>query len=127
MFALLLVAALTVLTITLASRLEVLADVLLLIGASLVGGVVFLAVHPSLDWIAQPRPDEGTCGGDEAAVAVPIIERVSVDEARELLGQPLVTFVAAGSTWPLTGPPRAPPCRRCGRSRTTTPPTSPGR
>jgi rhodanese-related sulfurtransferase len=93
--ALLLVAALTVLTVALAQRLGLLADLLVLVGASLAGGLVFLALHPDLEWVAPPRPDEGTCGTGEVPMVAPVVERVSVDEARELLGQPLVTFVDA--------------------------------
>jgi rhodanese-related sulfurtransferase len=94
--ALLSVAALTVLTLALASRLRILGDVLRLIVASVLGGLVVLAVHPNLDWVAAP--DDGICEGDVAVAAAPNsmpMERVSIDEAIELLGQPGVTFVDA--------------------------------
>jgi rhodanese-related sulfurtransferase len=95
-FALLLVAALTVLTVAVAHRLGQLIEVLQVIGACVLGGLVFLTVHPGLPWIAEPRPEEGTCGAEELGnVAPAIVERVSVAEAQQLLGQPLVTFVDA--------------------------------
>lgn len=92
--ALLLVAALTVLTIAAARQLGQLHEVLQVIGASLLGGLLLLAAHPELDWIAAP-PEAGTCGVDDPAAVVPIVERVSLEEAQELLGQTLVTFVDA--------------------------------
>lgn len=95
MLALLLVAALTVLTVAVAQHLQQLRDVLQVIGVSVTAGLVFLAAHPALDWVATPRPDDGTCGADDPANAVPIVERVSVEEATQLLGEPLVTFVDA--------------------------------
>jgi rhodanese-related sulfurtransferase len=91
--ALLLVAALAVLTLAVATRLQLLADVLWIIGVAVFGGLVFLTVHPALDWVAPP--DDGTCEGDVAAAPAPIVERVSIEEASALLGQPLVTFVDA--------------------------------
>lgn len=94
-FALLLVAALTVLTVAASHQLGQLRELSQVIGASVLGGMVFLAGHPALDWIAAPRPDEGSCGADDPANVVPIVERVSLEEAQQLLGQPLVTFVDA--------------------------------
>ena len=96
--ALLLVAALTVLTLALAARLQLLGDVLWIIGASVLGGIMFVAVHPALDWIAPP--DDGICEGDVAVVEAdpsgPVqMDRISIDEAIELLGDPRVTFVDA--------------------------------
>lgn len=99
MLALLLVAALTVLTVALASRLQLLGDVLWIIGASVLGGLVFVAVHPSLDWVAPP--DDGICEGEPTVAPTPDsmdsmgMQRVSIEEASALLGQPLVTFVDA--------------------------------
>jgi rhodanese-related sulfurtransferase len=93
--ALLLVAALAVLTLAAASRLRQLGDVLWIIGASVLGGLVFVLAHPRLDLVAPP--DDGTCEGDVAVAQAPIVERVSIEEASALLGQPLVTFVDARS------------------------------
>jgi rhodanese-related sulfurtransferase len=95
--ALLLVSALAVLTLAVATRLQLLADVLWIIGVAVLGGLVFLAVHPALDWVAPP--DDGFCEGDVAAAPAPIVERVSIEEASALLGQPLVTFVDARPTY----------------------------
>ncbi|PRP90729.1 Rhodanese-like domain protein [Enhygromyxa salina] len=94
MLALILVAALTVGTLTLASRLQLLDDLLVLIGVSLVAGLAVLAVHPDLEWVAAPPADEGSCVAD-APIEPPSVDRVSVDEAVALLGQPEVTFVDA--------------------------------
>lgn len=100
MLALLLVIALAVLTLTLASRLRLLGDVLWIIGASVLGGLVLLAAHPALDWVAPP--DDGICEGDPLVAvtpAMPSMERVSIEEASAMLGQPLVTFVDARPTY----------------------------
>jgi rhodanese-related sulfurtransferase len=101
--ALLLVAALTAATLALAVRLQLLGDVLWIIGASVLGGLAFVAVHPTLDWVAPP--DDGTCEGeiaiDDASHAVQM-ERVSIEEASALLGQPLVTFVDARPSYHYT-------------------------
>lgn len=96
MLALILVVALTVATVALAHRLELLADTLLVIGASILGGLVFIAAHPGLGLLAEP-PDESdaTCGADEIPLVAPVVERVSVEEARTLLDRPDVTFVDA--------------------------------
>jgi rhodanese-related sulfurtransferase len=91
--ALLLFAALAVLTLAVATRLQLLGDVLWIIAASVLGGLVFVTAHPALDWVAPP--DDGTCEGDATVAAAPIVERVTVEEAIALLGQPLVTFVDA--------------------------------
>lgn len=96
---LLLVAALTVLTLALATRLQLLGDVLWIIGVSVLGGLVIVAVDPELDWVAPP--DDGICEGDVPVVptADPVaMERVSIEEATALLGQPMVTFVDARSS-----------------------------
>jgi rhodanese-related sulfurtransferase len=94
--ALLLVVALTVATLTLAHRLELLTDVLLVIGASVLGGLVFLAARPDLPWVAAAPDDaDATCGADHVPFVAPLVERVSVDEAQALLGQPQITFVDA--------------------------------
>lgn len=103
MLALLLVAALTVLTVAVAQHLQQLRDVLQVIGVSVTAGLVFLAAHPALDWVATPRPDDGTCGADDPANAVPIVERVSIEEATQLLGEPLVTFVDARPSYHYVG------------------------
>lgn len=96
MLALLLVAALTVLTIAVARHLGLLEDVVLVIAASVLGGLVFLAAHPELSWVAAPRVEDGTCSSDEEpADAPPLLERVSVQEARTLLDSATVTFVDA--------------------------------
>jgi rhodanese-related sulfurtransferase len=101
--ALLLVIALAVLTLALAARLQLLGDVLWIIGASLLGGLLFVAAHPALDWLAPP--DEGICEGDPTVAPVPdsmdapSMQRVTIEEASALLGQPHVTFVDARSTW----------------------------
>ncbi|MFO7565305.1 MAG: rhodanese-like domain-containing protein [Enhygromyxa sp.] len=96
MLALFLIAGLTVATIALARQLELLADLSWLIGASLLGGVVFLAVHPGLGWIADPPNEaDATCGAEEIPFVAPVVERVSVEEARALLDQAQVTFVDA--------------------------------
>lgn len=95
MFALVLVIALLVITVALAQRLELLADVSLLAGASLLGGLALLAVHPDLDWVAAERVDDGTCSASEIPVVAPVVERVSVQEARELLEVGAATFVDA--------------------------------
>jgi rhodanese-related sulfurtransferase len=94
--ALLLVVALTVATVALAQRLDLLTDVLLVIGASVLGGVVFIAAHPGLELIAAPPdPGDATCGGEEIPLVAPVVERISVEDARALLGQAQVTFVDA--------------------------------
>jgi rhodanese-related sulfurtransferase len=99
--ALLLVIALAVLTLALASRLQLLGDVLWIIGASVLGGLVLVAIHPALDWVAPP--DDGICEGDPADSPAPdsmlLMERVSIEQASALLGQPLVTFVDARPTY----------------------------
>lgn len=93
------VIALTGATFALARQLERLADVSLVIGASVLGGLLLIAVHPKLGWIAEPPDADATCGVDELPIVNPIIgpvvERISVDEARTLLGQTQVTFVDA--------------------------------
>lgn len=100
MLALFLVVALTVATVALAHRLELLADTLLVIGASILGGLVFIAAHPELGFIAeQPDEADATCGTDEIPLIAPVVERVSVDEARSLLEQPDVTFVDARASY----------------------------
>lgn len=96
MYPLFLIAALTVLTLGLAHRVGLLRDATLVIGASLLSGVTFLALHPGLAWVAEP-PIEGSCGlegEDELGIRV---ERISVDEAQALLGDESVTFVDARS------------------------------
>jgi rhodanese-related sulfurtransferase len=93
--ALFLVVALTVATLALAHWLELLGDVLLVIGTSLLGGLLFIALHPELDLLATPPdPSDATCGEDLPLVA-PVVERISVAEAQALLGQAQVTFVDA--------------------------------
>lgn len=93
--ALLLVIALTVVTVALARQLDLLTDVLVMIGASILGGLVFIAAHPGLGWLAEPPNDaDATCGAEIPLVA-PVVERVTVEEARALLGQAHVTFVDA--------------------------------
>jgi len=93
--ALFLVVALTVATVGLARQLDLLADLSWMIGASVLGGLLFIVAHPGLGLIAEP-PDaaEATCGAEIPLVA-PVVERISIDEARALLGQPHVTFVDA--------------------------------
>jgi rhodanese-related sulfurtransferase len=104
--ALLLVATLAVLTLALASRLQLLGDVLWIMGASVLGGLLFMAAHPALDGVAPP--DDGICEGDPTVSPTPdamnamgsiAMERVSIAEASALLGQPLVTFVDARPTY----------------------------
>lgn len=82
-------------TLVAAHRLDRLVDTLVVIGASLLGGVVFLVAHPGMSLVAEPKVDE-VCGleGEDPGVAA-AVPRVSVDEAIELLGQPGVTFVDA--------------------------------
>lgn len=87
-----LIAVLTVLTLGLAHRLGLLRDTGLMIGASLLGGVIVLGVDPRLAWLAEP-PEEGSCGlEDELPIQV---ERITVAEAQALLGDETVTFVDA--------------------------------
>lgn len=96
MLALLLVVALTVATVALAQRLELLPDVLAVIGVSVIAGLAVLVAHPALELVAPPPNDaEATCGVDEIPLVGAVVERVSVDEAQVLLGQPGVTFVDA--------------------------------
>lgn len=100
MLALLLVVALAGLTVALAAWLQQLRDVLWIIGASVLGGVMFVAAHPALDWVAPP--DDGICEGDPATVPSPgptPMDRVTIEEAIALLGQPQVTFVDARSSY----------------------------
>lgn len=94
-FSLVLIAALLVATVALAQRLELLADLLLLGGTSLLVGLVFLGVHPDLEWLAPPPTDEGSCSVDEVPVVAPVVDRVSLEEARALFEQSQVTFVDA--------------------------------
>ncbi len=101
--ALLLVLALTVATVALARRVDQLREVLLIIGASVGGGLLFIAAHPGLDLIAaEPDDADATCGGEEVPLVAPLVERVSVAEAQALLGQAQVTFVDARPSWEYT-------------------------
>ncbi|KIG18306.1 Rhodanese-like domain protein [Enhygromyxa salina] len=95
MLGLLLIAALVVATVALARQLDLLADLLQLGGASMLVGLVFLAVHPKLEWIASPPADDGSCTVDELPSVAPVVDRVSVEEAQELLERSQVTFVDA--------------------------------
>lgn len=100
-FALLLIVALTALTVGVAHRLGKLADTLVLIGASLLGGLVFMAAHPELGWVAsEPDDSEATCGveGELPLAEAAAPSRVSATEALELLGTPGVSFVDARPT-----------------------------
>jgi rhodanese-related sulfurtransferase len=93
-YPLFLIAVLTVLTLGLAQRLGRLRDTVLVIGVSLLGGLIVLAADPRLAWVAEP-PEDGSCGlEDEAPIRV---ERITVAEARALLGDETVTFVDARS------------------------------
>ena len=87
MLALLLVAALAAGTIALAHRLERLGDTLVVIGASVLGGLVFLLAHPEMSLIAPPRDDaDQSCDADlpaEEPQAQTRVDRVTVAEARE--------------------------------------------
>jgi rhodanese-related sulfurtransferase len=94
-YPLFLIAVLTVLTLGLARHLGLLRDTALLIGASLLAGVTFLGLHPQLAWVAEP-PEDGTCGLEDEAGPIRV-ERISVDEAKALLGDEAVTFVDARS------------------------------
>lgn len=101
--ALLLVIALSVATVAVARQLELVADVLLVIGASVLGGLVFIAAHPGLDLIAAPPdPGDATCGTEEIPLVAPVVERISVEEAQALLGQAQVTFVDARPSYHYT-------------------------
>ena len=104
MFALLLVVALTVATLALAHRLDVLTDVSAVIGASVVGGLAFLVAHPAVGLIAEPRDDsDATCSVDELPLVAPVVERISVAEARALLdGQASSQSSEAGPTGNVT-------------------------
>lgn len=94
MLALLLTAALAVLTLALARQLELLGDVLQLIAVCLLAGVAMLGLHDDLEWIAPEREDDGSCSL-EGEAGQPAVERVSVEEARSLLEHPEVSFVDA--------------------------------
>ena len=101
--ALLLVIALSVATVAVARQLELVADVLLVIGASVLGGLVFIAAHPGLDLIAAPPdPGDATCGTEEIPLVAPVVERISVEEAQALLDQAQVTFVDARPSYHYT-------------------------
>lgn len=94
--ALLLVVALTVATVALAQRLELLTDVLLVIGISVLGGLMFIAAHPGLELVAEPPdPGDATCGSEEIPLLGPVVDRISIEEAQAMLGQAQVTFVDA--------------------------------
>lgn len=93
MTALLLVAGLAVLTLYVAHQLELVRDVGLVIAACLVVGVAWLAIDPRLAWVAEPK-DDGACEA-EGFENMPLVERVPVAEARELLERSEVTFVDA--------------------------------
>lgn len=93
--ALLLIAALAVLTFALAWQLGLLADVLQVIAVCLLAGVAMLGLHPDLEWIAPEREDDGSCSLEGGEVGEPAVERVSVEEARSLLERPEVSFVDA--------------------------------
>jgi rhodanese-related sulfurtransferase len=94
-YPLFLIAVLTVLTLGLAHRLGLLRDTALVIGASLLGGLIVLAAHPGLAWVAE-QPEDGACGLDEEELPIRV-ERISVAEAQALLADPTVTFVDARS------------------------------
>ncbi len=97
MYPLFLLTMLTLLTLGLAQRFGQLRDTTLVIAASLVSGVVFLAAHPALGWLAE-QPEEGSCGlegEDDLAIRV---ERISVAAAQALLADETVTFVDARSS-----------------------------
>jgi rhodanese-related sulfurtransferase len=94
-YPLFLIAVLTVLTLGLAHRLGLLRDTALVIGVSLLGGLVVLAAHPDLAWVAEPAED-GSCGLEEDEPVIRV-ERIGVAEAQALLGDETVTFVDARS------------------------------
>ena len=97
MLGLLLIAALIAATLVVAQRLGLLSELLSLVGAAFVGGLAFLALHPQLDWIA-PLPDgaDASCGaGELPEPQPPTITRISVAEARGMLGSGQVTFIDA--------------------------------
>jgi rhodanese-related sulfurtransferase len=95
-FALLLVIALTVATLALAHRLELLTDVCAVIGASVLGGLAFILAHPAIDLVAEPRDEsDASCSVDELPLLAPVVERISVADARALLDEAQVTFVDA--------------------------------
>ncbi|NVB38344.1 hypothetical protein G6O69_10930 [Pseudenhygromyxa sp. WMMC2535] len=97
MLALLLLAALGVVTLLLARQLERLGDTALVLGASVLGGLTFLLAHPQMQLVAPPR-DETCTLEEEPAEPAPAAARISLAEARERLGQPGVTFVDARPT-----------------------------
>ncbi len=91
---LILMTALAVLTFALARQLELLGDVVQVIGVSVLVGLAFLGLHPDLAWVAEPRQDDGSCNA-EGLESEPLVERVSVEEALGLLERPDVSFVDA--------------------------------
>ena len=74
-------------------RSQELRDLLVLAGISTVLGLGHLAIRQELPWVAEPsEPKAEACSVDEVA---PLVERISVEEARGLVGQPGVSFVDA--------------------------------
>jgi len=99
MLALLLVTALAVATLAVARHFDELVDTLVLIGASILGGLVFLLAHPEMSLIAPPRDDaDQSCDAELPAEEAPPatrVDRVTIAEAQGLLANPDVTFVDA--------------------------------
>lgn len=92
------VVALAVATLIVARHLDLLKDTLLVLGASILGGLVFLLAHPDMELIHEPREEDLSCGGEELLEPVqeaPRVARVSIEEAKALIGEPGVTFVDA--------------------------------
>jgi rhodanese-related sulfurtransferase len=95
---LILIGVLTVGTLLLAKQLGQLVDVATVVGAGLLGGVLFLGLHPELAWIAdEPDESDATCGGGEGLAEAPALERISVTEAMQLVSEGGAVFIDARS------------------------------
>lgn len=68
-------------------------DLLLLVGLSTGLGLAHLGVREDMAWVAAPTgPRAEACSVDEEA---PLVQRIAVEEAVALVGQPGVSFVDA--------------------------------
>jgi 3-mercaptopyruvate sulfurtransferase SseA len=75
---------------------RIILDLLVLVGVSTLLGLGHLGIREELAWVADPPdPQVETCSIEEQAA---LVQRMSIEEALELVGQPGVTFVDARET-----------------------------